>query len=453
MEWTNEGIEPSETLKNQGFKGGYKPPAEVFNYFLHNSEICIDELQKATDKSQNTADSAKTAATKAQSTADSANAAADKAQSTADSAKTAADKAQSTADNAKSAADKAQSTADDAKAVADEAQRTAEGKADGTHKHKKSDITDFPTSMTPTSHASQSTTYGAGNGSYYGHVKLSDSTTSSSGVSGGIAATPAAVKSVKAIADTAKSTADSAQAAADKAQNTASSAAMVANSAQSTAENAGATAVSAQTAAAEAQSTADNAKSVADKAQSTADDAKAVADEAQSTAEGKADGTHKHKKSDITDFPTSMTPTSHASQSTTYGAGNGSYYGHVKLSDSTTSSSGVSGGIAATPAAVNSVRATVDDLETEVNSHAITKAKTGKLTFTDSTTTYSVTCGFKPRFIKIYHLDNLSGTVLIYNEKILYAAYITKVTVTSTGFTITKSSIGTTADVCWEAYA
>jgi len=46
----------------------------------------------------------------------------------------------------------------------------------------------------PTSHASSSTTYGAGTSSNYGHVKLSDSTSSTSGVSGGVAATPAAVK-------------------------------------------------------------------------------------------------------------------------------------------------------------------------------------------------------------------------------------------------------------------
>ena len=185
MKWNNKGIEPSETLKNQGFKGGYKPPAEVFNYFLNNSEICIDELQKASDKAQSTADSAK--------------ASADKAQNTASSAATAASSAQSTAESAGTAAALAQATAE-------KAQSTAEGKADSTHKHKKSDIIDFPTSMTPTSHASVNATYGAGNGSDYGHVKLSDSTNSSSGESNGIAATPAAVKSAKTAADEANNT-------------------------------------------------------------------------------------------------------------------------------------------------------------------------------------------------------------------------------------------------------
>ena len=46
----------------------------------------------------------------------------------------------------------------------------------------------------PTSHASTATTYGIGTGSNYGHVKLSDSTSSSSAASAGIAASPKAVK-------------------------------------------------------------------------------------------------------------------------------------------------------------------------------------------------------------------------------------------------------------------
>ena len=64
--------------------------------------------------------------------------------------------------------------------------------------------------MTPTAHASTTTTYGAGSSTNYGHVKLSDSTTSTSSVTDGIAATPAAVKAVKdAIPTTYVSTLDS----------------------------------------------------------------------------------------------------------------------------------------------------------------------------------------------------------------------------------------------------
>lgn len=49
----------------------------------------------------------------------------------------------------------------------------------------------------PTSHASTNTTHGVGNATQYGHLKLSDATEDLSGVSGGVAATPAAVKSAK----------------------------------------------------------------------------------------------------------------------------------------------------------------------------------------------------------------------------------------------------------------
>ena len=116
-------------------------------------------------------------------------------------------------------------------------------------------ITGLTNSKAPKNHASTATTYGTGSNSNYGHVKLSDSTSSTSGVSGGVAATPAAVKSLN--------------------------------------------------------------------------DSKA--------------------------------PNNHASTATTYGTGSDTNYGHVKLSDSTSSTSGVSGGIAATPAAV---KAAVDDLNT-----------------------------------------------------------------------------------------
>lgn len=53
------------------------------------------------------------------------------------------------------------------------------------------------TSRAPVSHATSTSTYGAGTGTNYGHLRLSDSTSSTSGTSGGYAATPSAVKSVK----------------------------------------------------------------------------------------------------------------------------------------------------------------------------------------------------------------------------------------------------------------
>lgn len=50
------------------------------------------------------------------------------------------------------------------------------------------------TAKAPISHASSATTHGIGTGSNYGHVKLSDSTSSTSAASAGIAASPKAVK-------------------------------------------------------------------------------------------------------------------------------------------------------------------------------------------------------------------------------------------------------------------
>jgi hypothetical protein len=60
-----------------------------------------------------------------------------------------------------------------------------------------------------TSHASTATTYGIGTESEYGHVKLSDSTSSTSGTSAGIAASPAAVKAAYDLASEAKTLAQS----------------------------------------------------------------------------------------------------------------------------------------------------------------------------------------------------------------------------------------------------
>lgn len=69
----------------------------------------------------------------------------------------------------------------------------------------------------PTSHVSTSTTYGVGNATQYGHLKLSDATDSASGASGGTAATPAAVKIAKDAAAAADTKAQSAQTTANSA--------------------------------------------------------------------------------------------------------------------------------------------------------------------------------------------------------------------------------------------
>ena len=135
----------------------------------------------------------------------------------------------------------------------------------------------------PTSHANSASTYGSGTGSLFGHVKLSDSTSSTSGASAGIAATPAAVKSAYDLASEAQSAAST-----------------------------NATAISTET----------NNRTTAITNLTT-------------TVNGKA-------------------PIAHAVNENTYGLGTGSVYGHVKLSDSTSSTSANTAGIAATPKAVKS---------------------------------------------------------------------------------------------------
>lgn len=85
-----------------------------------------------------------------------------------------------------------------AQSTADTAKTTADGKA-------------------PTSHASTSTTYGKGTSSNYGHVKLSDSVSSTSSTSDGVATTPKAVKSAYDLATTANNNASNALNIANKA--------------------------------------------------------------------------------------------------------------------------------------------------------------------------------------------------------------------------------------------
>ena len=46
MRWDNTGSPPSENLQINGFSGGYKPPASVFNYFFNNVYKCIKQLHE-----------------------------------------------------------------------------------------------------------------------------------------------------------------------------------------------------------------------------------------------------------------------------------------------------------------------------------------------------------------------------------------------------------------------
>lgn len=267
------------------------------------------------------------------------------------------------ASSAQAAAEAAQSTAADALAAAEAAADAAADKA-------------------PKAHASTTTAYGVGDGSKYGHVRLSDSHASTSGVYGGIAATPAAVKSAYDLANQASGSAADAKTAAQGANAVAMNAKQVAAEAAAMAEGCAPKAhASAETtygagsaaqyghvklsdatngtvdvtggvaatpkavkaaydlasqasgAASSAYDLANEAGQVATDAAQTAADAQSAAEAAQAAVGGKA-------------------PTNHASTATTYGKGTSTNYGHVKLSDSILSTSDTAGGTAATPGAV-----------------------------------------------------------------------------------------------------
>lgn len=49
LQWDNEGDEPSDNLKANGFQAGQKPPASIFNHQWHKTEECITQLQDVVD--------------------------------------------------------------------------------------------------------------------------------------------------------------------------------------------------------------------------------------------------------------------------------------------------------------------------------------------------------------------------------------------------------------------
>ena len=211
-----------------------------------------------------------------------------------------------------------------------------------TDEDKAAIIDEATAGAAPTNHASTAGTYGLGTNGAYGHVRLSDSHTSTSGVSGGIAATPAAVKSAYDLANQASGTAADAKTAAQDADAAALGAKQVAAEAAAMAEECAPKAhASAETTYGAGSAAQYGHVKLSDMTNGTGDTTGGVA------------ATPKAVKAAY-DLASGKAPTSHASTATTYGAGTSSNYGHVKLSASTSSTSGTSGGVAATPSAVKS---------------------------------------------------------------------------------------------------
>lgn len=376
-----------------------------------------------------------------------------------------ANKALSDAGNAVADASSAQATAEVAQSTAADALAAAEAAADAA------------ADKAPKAHASTTTAYGVGDGSKYGHVRLSDSHASTSGVSGGIAATPAAVKSAYDLANQASGTAADAKTAAQGANAVAMNAKQVAAEAAAMAEGcapkahastettygagsaaqyghvklsdatngtSGATggvaatpkavkaaydlASQSSSAASSAYDLANEAGQVATDAAQTAADAQSAAEAAQAAVGGKA-------------------PTNHASTATTYGKGTSTNYGHVKLSDSTLSTSDTAGGTAATPGAVKKAYDLANRAETTLLGgkkivcgwSAVNFKSTGQM---NTTINFGTTFAAKPIVIIGQPFNGVICTVF-------------KDSVTTTKFTVNVPSVGSstvsTRQMAWVA--
>ena len=290
-------------------------------------------------------------AAEARQTAANALAAVSSAASTAESAATTASAAAGKAADAATAAANAGAKADAASADAASALAAVQDLAESTDA-----LQSGLDAKAPQNHASTQTTYGIGNAASYGHVRLSDATDSTLGEPAGTAATPTAVKAAYAAALAAKSRADDAYARADDAYTSADAAGLDASNAQNAVTTAQATADAAM-AAAEASAPKNHAVSATTFGAGTSANYGHVrlsdATSSTSAASGGTAATPAAVKAAY-DLANGKAPKSHASTQATYGTGTSSSYGHVKLSASTSSTSGATGGVAATPSAVKS---------------------------------------------------------------------------------------------------
>ncbi|MDD6988783.1 hypothetical protein [Ruminococcus sp.] len=128
-EWKNNGTEPSNTLKENGFSAGYKPPANIFNWFWSKSIKATTELQTKLSGEETARTNADTALQD------------DIATHTGDNSNphrvTKAQVGLGNCDN----------TSDKDKPISTATQTALNGKASTSHTHTKEDITDFPTSL------------------------------------------------------------------------------------------------------------------------------------------------------------------------------------------------------------------------------------------------------------------------------------------------------------------
>lgn len=369
------------------------------------------------------------------------------------------------------------------------------------------------TSRAPTDHASSATTYGTGTASNYGHLKLSDSVSSTSSTSGGIAATPAAVKVAYDLANgkqdpiaatnliyygTSTTTASTQTKKTTISEITSLATGLCVRIKFSNAQTYNGqpklqinslTATNivrlGTTAAARYEWQAgevvdfvydgtnfviqDGAMATTtyygqtilySGTDSTSEDmaatAKAVntvysAIPSASTTSPSMDGTASYgsgttwaRADHVHPTDTSRAPTSHASSATTYGTGTSSNYGHLKLSDSTSSTSGTSGGIAATPSAVKAAydlangKAPTSHASSATTYGTGTDTNYGHLKLSDSTSSTSSTSGgtaATPAAVKAAY-DLASGKAGVYSTTFASTGW------TSQAITVTAATHG-----------
>lgn len=265
----------------------------------------------------------------------------------------------------------------------------------------------------PTNHAVNANTYGLGTSSLYGHLKLSDSINSTSSASGGTAATPKAVKSAYDLANTANTTANAAstKAASNEGKitelngavnNLESSKAVVSHASEGTTfgvgneTNYGHLKLSS---AINSELDNDNATAATPKAVKTAYD---LANSANSQAGTNANDIVKLKE-DVEEIGTKAN-IKHDSTTTDFGIGTSANYGHVRLSDSTSSSSTASAGIAATPNAVKTAYDLANTANTTANSNS------GKITTLQSTVNDTLTPTVNNHSNKLQYTNITYGT-------------------------------------------
>lgn len=173
---------------------------QTTNYHFPKYEA--DDLPNLLDEYNEFADLADAAINNAMMTATNAGTAAQNAKTAADAASAKADDVEETVNTVSSQVVTAQNTAEQALSLAQTNESDIAG-LDAQMETANQSITALQSGKAPTNHASSSGTYGTGTATNYGHVRLSDSP-SSSGATGGMAATPLALLNLQNAVGTAK---------------------------------------------------------------------------------------------------------------------------------------------------------------------------------------------------------------------------------------------------------